>query len=403
MTSVFASRRRAEEFSSLVESPSAGVSRDATLEEFLALVESLRAVPSPEPRPEFVGSLREQLMAAADTLLVPVDSSRLAMPARSARRDRRIAAVVGGLAVVGAGTSMAVAAQGALPGEMLYPLKRAIEVAEADAATTPSAQAHTLLDSATRRLTEVEALGREGELSNDDLVVSSSFVDFAEQAREGSDVILDDYASSGDRALVRDLRDFTGSSMATLAALEDSVPESARDELQAAVDAVTRIDAQAREACPTCGGAGVQQIPQVLLSSATSSAPVVVIPGATVDAWQGSRERGGNGNGNGGDTAPATDHDGGSQGGDENVSTDPVVTAPGGGGGTTGGTTGGGATDPLTDAADALTGGDNPTASNDGTQGAGDKVKDTVKDTVKDAGNAIDDTVDGLGGTLTGN
>ena len=138
MTSVFASRRRAEEFNSLVEAPRSGAprsGRDAHLEEFLSIVESLRAVPAPEPRPEFVASLRAELMAAADTLLVPATDDRLALPARNPRRDRRLAAAIGGLAVVGAGTSMAVAAQSALPGEMLYPLKRVIEDARTGVAS----------------------------------------------------------------------------------------------------------------------------------------------------------------------------------------------------------------------------------------------------------------------------
>ena len=165
MTSVFASRRRAEEFNSLVEAPHAGAprsGRDAHLEEFLSIVESLRAVPAAEPRPEFVASLRAELMAAADTLLVPATDDRLALPARNARRDRRLAAAIGGLAVVGAGTSMAVAAQSALPGEMLYPLKRVIEDAQTGVAQGGDAQALSLLDSATSRLSEVSELGREG-------------------------------------------------------------------------------------------------------------------------------------------------------------------------------------------------------------------------------------------------
>jgi hypothetical protein len=399
MTSVFASRRRAEEFDSLVEAPAPRALRDGHLEEFLAIVESLRAVPDAEPRPAFVSSLRDELMSAADTLLVPASDDRLTLPARNPRRDRRIAVAIGGLALVGAGTSMAVAAQSALPGEMLYPLKRAIENAETGVASSPDAKARTLLDSATSRLHEVQALGREGDLGAEGQVVSTSFTDFGSQANEATDYILDDYAETGDRDLIRELRDFAGASMATLEDLEDQVPPEARDELAAAVRVVSDIDARARHACPTCGGAGVDQIPPVLLSSAATDAPVVVIPGATVKAWRsepnGPKSGGGDGGGD----------DGGAGDGAGSV-TGSLVGSDGDGSG--GGDTG--PTDPLGDLADDLTG-DDPTTSdkgdvNVGGVDVGGTVKDTVDDTKKvvdDTTKKVEDTVDDLGDSLLGN
>ena len=345
MTSVYASRRRAEEFNSLVETPHAGAprsGRDAHLEEFLSIVESLRAVPAAEPRPEFVASLRAELMAAADTLLVPATDDRLALPARNARRDRRLAAAIGGLAVVGAGTSMAVAAQSALPGEMLYPLKRVIEDAQTDVAQGGDAQALSLLDSATSRLSEVSELGRRGELTDDEGAVSTTFTDFGTQADRAADLVLDDYAETGNRDLVRQLRDFTGASMDTLQSLESSVPASARDELLAAVEVVSEIDARARQACPSCGGTGVDQVPPVLLSSAATDQQVVVIPGATVEAW---RQRG--------DDRGATS-DGGRKGDGGRTSPADALASDGGTGGSAGGSD---PTGPLTDVTDSLTGG----------------------------------------------
>ena len=394
MTSVFASRRRAEEFNSLVEAPAPGALRDARLEEFLAVVESLRTVPDAEPRPEFVGSLRADLMSAADTLLLPATQERLTLPPRTAKRDRRIAAAIGAIAVVGAGTSMAVAAQSALPGEMLYPLKRAIEDAETTAASGRDAKALTLLDSATSRLSELQALGREGELTDEGGAVSTNFTDFGTQANQAADYILDDYAETGDRDLIRELRDFTGASMATLQDLEAAVPSSAHDELVAAVDVVGDIDALARQACPSCGGEGIEQIPPVLLgSAATEATGVVVIPGATVKTWhpRGDDRRGGS----------ATEE---ADGEGESLPTDPIVTAPE----TSSPSTGGGSSEPaapLDDLTDALEGdGGDPPASNDGGAGAGagDTLEDTVDDTVDDTGKLLEDTTDELGDTLLG-
>ncbi|QBR92532.1 DUF5667 domain-containing protein [Nocardioides euryhalodurans] len=394
MTSVFASRRRAEEFDSLVEAPDGPASRDARYAEFLGIVEGLRGVPaSPEPRPEFVRGLREELMAAADTLLLPADTARLTLPPRSTTRDRRLAAAIGGFAVVGATASMAVASQSALPGEMLYPLKRAIEDARTGIASDRDSQATQMLDHATGRLDEVAALSESADGADAD-AIATTLVDFTEQATAASELLLEEYEQNGQESSIRELRDFTSTSMDTLEVLERTVPDTARDELIAAAEAVSRIDARAEELCPSCGGAGIDQIPPVLLASGAVDDPgTLVIPRATPPREGREGRRGGDGSGSGPDDNPLT----------------PVVTAPGGG--RTGGGTDTGPLDALTD---PLNGSD-PTASNpggplgavrDGLKEAGDKVKETVDDTVgntvDDATEQLDDTVDDLTDPLTG-
>src|SRR5262245_12318624 len=136
-------QRRADEFAALVERSSTGERTDVVDDrdaELLELVGSLRAVPDPQPRPEFVAGLRERLMTEAETVLVPDDLSKLRLPARQSRRERRLAAVVGGIAIVGATTSVAVASQSALPGEAPYPIKRVSEAAHATLSPGESAR-----------------------------------------------------------------------------------------------------------------------------------------------------------------------------------------------------------------------------------------------------------------------
>ena len=136
MTAAFSARRRADEFEALLSrgprtppSPSATPQKYADL---LEVVSDLRSLPEVTARPEFVGSLRERLMAEADTALVrqPPAPQRLAMPTTTRRRDRRLGALLGGAALVGATATMAVAAQTSLPGESLYGVKRGIEAAQ---------------------------------------------------------------------------------------------------------------------------------------------------------------------------------------------------------------------------------------------------------------------------------
>ena len=389
MTPVFASRRRAEEFHSLVEARAAGAPRDARLVEFLEIVEQLRDVPAPEPRPEFVGSLREQLMTAADTLLVPSGGERLSLPVRSRSRDRRLAAAVGGFAVVGATASMALAAQSALPGEMLYPLKRAIEDARVGVTPDRDAKALSLLDSASSRLEEVEELGRRGDLSRDSATVSAGLVDFGSTATEAADLLLAEYADTGEEGLIRELRDFTAESIAVLTVLEGQVPDSARDELVEAAGVVSAIDDRAERACPTCGGAGVDQIPPLLLDPAAAPGLAeLVVPGLTVQARPVTRrDRPGVT-----DARPQREQRPPSSPATTLPSTTDAVTAPDPR--PTGGPTGGGGTDdPLEDLAGAVTG-DGPTIS--GGRGPAGDLEDAVEDVVDDVGETLDDVTDGV-------
>jgi hypothetical protein len=269
MTPAFTARRRAEEFDSLVEGTSTGPS-DARYADFLDIVASLRSVPEPEARPEFVSSLRERLMIAAATELVAADDeARLTLPPRRPARERRLAAAVGGLAIVGATTSVAVAAQSALPGDALYPIKRAIENAQTGFSVDERDKGTHMLANATGRLDEISALAREGEIKGD-VAIAPTLNTFTEQATEASDLLLSDYAATGHESSIAELRDFTAASMATLADLESAVPTEARDELLHAARVLQQIDAAAERACPTCGGAGITDLPPILTASFSS-------------------------------------------------------------------------------------------------------------------------------------
>lgn len=267
MTSVMPGRRRAEEFAALVEGRAQRTStRDAGL---LELVEDLRTVPGPTARPEFVASLRAQLMAEADVALAAGTDTRLLVPARTGR-ERRVAVAAGALALVGATTSVAVAAQDALPGEALYPVKRALESAETSLEVDSSERAAQVLSHAYGRLAEASALARM-ESAQSRAALPRTLDDFSVQADEGADLVLDEYADTGDQAIVEDLQGFVASSMDRLAALESVVPASAAEALNDAVRVLADIDARARAACPTCTGT-VLEIPESLLLSFESAA-----------------------------------------------------------------------------------------------------------------------------------
>ncbi len=316
MTWGFGAQRRADAFDAAVERDSTDGAQhptDARDAELLELVGALRSVPDPQPRPEFVADLRSRLMAEAETTLVATDVSRLQLPARRTKRERRIAAVVGGLAIVGATTSIAMASQSALPGESLYPIKRVIESAQAGLSVGEARKGSTELANASSRLDEATALTQDSGLG-DDQRIARTLNAFTEQATSGADLLLSDYAATGRESSISQLRDFASSSMDQLVELEPQVPYVARDELIAAASTVAQIDAEAAQQCPTCGGPPLGTIPRSLLSAEQIELPPLpstVSAGlAGGNAASGTGKTGGSGQGSSADDPALPDVDG---------------------------------------------------------------------------------------------
>ncbi|MFB9313153.1 DUF5667 domain-containing protein [Nocardioides plantarum] len=258
MNPVLPAHRRAAQFSSLVEASST-TQPDATgphadLLPLVDLVTVLRSTPTVEPRPEFVAALRERLLLAAETALVPdtparAEARRQPTPRRTAR-ERRVAAAIGGFALVSATASMSVAAQNALPGDTLYPLKRAIESLHETVLRSADDKGATMLDNASGRLDEVDELSRSGDQDSD--TISRTLRDFSDQAADASDVLLGDYEQTGQPSSVAELRTFTATSLDVLQRLESLVPAQVRPVLDRAAAVLDEIDRRARALCPAC-------------------------------------------------------------------------------------------------------------------------------------------------------
>ena len=247
------------------------------------------------PSADFVSDLRARLMAEADTALLPqaarpltAEEQRLVLPVRSYRRDRRLATVLAAAALIGATTSMAVAAQTALPGESLYSVKRAIENTQTDVARGDTAKGRALLANARGRLDEVRELAERGDPASVS-AVESTLEAFTDQADEASDVLLAAYDETGDEAVITELRSFTGSSMDRLAALESSLPATAREELVAAGARLAEIDRQASRRArravatsprsrPTCSPAATSRRGVTTVIMAASENPGLLKP-----------------------------------------------------------------------------------------------------------------------------
>ncbi|WP_134741203.1 DUF5667 domain-containing protein [Nocardioides sp. 503] len=283
MTPAFTARRRAEEFSSLVEATSGPT--DARYVDLLELVQGLRAVPPVEARPEFVAGLRERLMTAADSALAPATDAetraRLTVTPRRTPRERRVAVAIGGFAIVAATTSMAMAAQTALPGDTLYPLKRALENARAGVQSDDGDRGSALLHNASGRLEEADELAQD---RGDGAAIADTLHAFSDQASAASDALIADYQSTGEESPIAELRDFTADSLAELEGLESLVPDEARGALIQAVQVLGQIEQQAIYVCPTCAP-GLAPVPAAAVDTVRSLSehllgPSLASPGA---------------------------------------------------------------------------------------------------------------------------
>ncbi len=266
MTSLFQARRRAEDFAAAVDGRhDAHRAHGEEITHLLGVVETLRAQEPVAPRPEFSADLRSRLMVEAETALRP-ETATLLLPARErGRRERRLAVAASAFVLVGGTTTMAAAAQSALPGDTLYPIKRGIERVEAGLNVGPADRGRDVLDQAADRLAEVEGL-----LATDpagvDEQVAVTLTDFHESAQDGADLLFEAYGDSADPATITEVRTFTASGIATLERIAGDVPPAAQDELVAAAVLLHEIDAEAAGLCSTCTDLPPVEVPGIILA-----------------------------------------------------------------------------------------------------------------------------------------
>jgi hypothetical protein len=261
-------RRRSQEFHELVESGS--TARATAYADLLEVVGGLRATPAPVADPAFVAALRDLLITEAETVLAraatdraQVDERLRLTPAapRVRRRNRRLAATISGVVLVGGSATMAIASQSALPGDGLYPIKRGLESAHAGLTFDRAARGRVLLDSASTRLDEATALSRSG---SDPSRVDDALATFTTQAVTGSDLLVQDYETTGNESSITAVRTFTASSMTRLRDLQALVPTGSLPELLQAAQALDQIQSVSTHACPSCSGPLVTAVPAVL-------------------------------------------------------------------------------------------------------------------------------------------
>lgn len=216
-------------------------------EQLLRTVETLQASAVEAPRPDFAADLRSRLMAEAQDVLKP----RPAVPVTATPRGtrRRLAGVVAAAVTVAGGAGLVASSASALPGEVLYPVKRGTEQVQKSLRLSDSARGTFELRQATRRLAEVEALADRGDTPQK--VVDDALVDFEKVARSGTGRLLDAYEDDHDKATLQQVDRFVADTAPTLKDLASGAPaeDTVVDRVQRLVDELTgTVDST----CPTC-------------------------------------------------------------------------------------------------------------------------------------------------------
>ncbi len=279
MTPLMPSRRAAEEFASVLEGSRPDLAdRYADLSGCVGLLERHDPV---TPRPEYVADLRSRLMDAADTLLLPADAELApvlplrapAEPVRPRRRERRLGAVAVAFVLVGGSAGVAAAAEGSLPGDTLYPIKRSLESAKVTLNPSDKGKGNDLLGQADTRLREVNSLvaGKKTDKIN------QALEDFQTSAAKGSDLILTAFQRDDDSADLNELRDFAATQMDQLQEMSEAAPAGSQDAFASAASLLADIDQQASALCGVCGSS-LLEIPNTLLESASALSDLLSIP-----------------------------------------------------------------------------------------------------------------------------
>jgi len=261
-TPLMPTRRRAVELADVLDRRRD--SADVEVRRLVGVAEAVRALPAVQPSTDFAAGLRAQLVATAEREFLPTrrgGEARRRAPLTTATPLRRrvgLAAAAGTFVAFGGGAGLASASAAAMPGELLYPVKRGVEQVELGLATSDGSQGRAELDMGETRLAEVGALlGSDDPAANERIV--ATLEDFTASATAGGDHLMSSYQETDDPADLQVLHEYAEGYGATLTDLGSMLPIAAAEAFAAAAATVSTIDEQAIQLCPACadGGAAV--------------------------------------------------------------------------------------------------------------------------------------------------
>lgn len=249
--------RRAEAFQNALDGHVDLAEHELT--EFVQFAHAMRDAPPVTLGSETRSAIRARLVTEAEAVL---GASEVPAPPTRPRRRRAVRAIAGSTAAAAAlSAGLVTVSADALPGDVLYPIKRGVEQLEITFGGGGASAGSVHLDHASERLDEAMALARSG---GDADRISGALRDFTADTRAGAEQLLRAYASNDDTAAIADIRSFTREAAGQLRVLSPMLGESTDTAYTTAVKAVETADRRAIEACPTCAGGPAVQVPYMV-------------------------------------------------------------------------------------------------------------------------------------------
>jgi len=220
-------------------------------------------------------------MTEAETVLTPLPAtSRAATPAREARPVRRRVASLTAAMVASAGVVGIVASSAsAVPGEMLYPVKRSVESVELALHRDEASRGSFQLRQASERLAEARELSSNG---GSEGLIAETLETFATQAESGSTALFDDFSGNGEQKSIRTVNDFAIEATADLSALSAQLPPGADDSFDSATAAISELATRASSLCSACTTGDLQKLVSSVEGLAVTP-KIITEPGAKDD------------------------------------------------------------------------------------------------------------------------
>lgn len=216
-----------------------------------------------DPSPLFLASLRTQLMTEAETALVPgartARTTTLTPIQQTHPIRRRVAGLTAALMASAGVIGLVSSSASAVPGEMLYPVKRTVESVQLSLHRDDASRGTYQLAQASERLAEASKL-TSGESSGSGQLVVDTLEDFTSQAEAGSTSLFADYSISGSEQSIRTINDFAVASTVELSTISTQMPPEASGSFAAAREAVSDLATQSSALCSSCADADLQAL-----------------------------------------------------------------------------------------------------------------------------------------------
>ncbi len=270
-----------------------GAPADAAVSELVRHAEALCArAAAVAPSDDFRLALRERLMADAPEHLTahPRPAATVVAAPRTSGVRRRVARLSAAAIVAVGGIGIVASSAQAVPGDMLYGVKRSVESVELALHRSDASRGEFQLEQARERLAEAEHLAERGDLDRS----ANALADFRNQADAGTADLFTHYEADGETASVESVNDFAAESASALTDMAEQFPATSSDPVELAMNTVRDIATQASALCLECSpvtlpdlqvsadpatGAGTSPAPAAGPSPSTSTAPPTTATG----------------------------------------------------------------------------------------------------------------------------